>query len=263
LPEEARARQEIGLEVDCLDRDEITERYGIPSHGGLLTARAGVVDPVRLTRRLLERSIANGAGLVSRAGVFRIQGRRGAFSIETDRSRHRAAAVVFATGYETPPEVADPRVKLTSTYALVTEPLRAPPSWLGDTIVWETARPYTYLRGTDDGRILVGGADLPFRDPDRRDRRLRERRRVLERRLVRWLPTARGLETSYAWAGTFAENPDGLPLIGPVPGQPGLFTALAYGGNGIVFSVVAARLLRDQVLGLPNDDGRLFQLGKR
>ena len=36
-------------------------------------------------------------------------------------------------------------------------------------LVWESARPYLYMRGTPDGRLLVGGADVPFKNAAARD----------------------------------------------------------------------------------------------
>ena len=47
-----------------------------------------------------------------------------------------------------------------SSYALVSDPL--PAALLGgllDSLVWESARPYLYLRTTPDRRLLVGGED--------------------------------------------------------------------------------------------------------
>ena len=45
---------------------------------------------------------------------------------------------------------------------------------------------------------------------------------------------------AYAWAGTFATTPDGLPYVGTHAKYPRTWFALGYGGNGITFSVVAA-----------------------
>lgn len=36
-------------------------------------------------------------------------------------------------------------------------------------LIWETATPYIYLRTTSDNRILMGGKDIPFSNPVRRD----------------------------------------------------------------------------------------------
>ena len=53
----------------------------------------------------------------------------------------------------------------------------------------------------------------------------------------------------YQWAGTFDTTSDGLPLIGPVAGHKGIYAAYGYGGNGITFSFLAARLLGDLIAG--------------
>ena len=55
---------------------------------------------------------------------------------------------------------------------------------------------------------------------------------------------------AYAWAGSFAETRDGLPLIGRVPGMnPRLQFALCYGGNGITYSVHAGDMIRAGIEG--------------
>lgn len=51
------------------------------------------------------------------------------------------------------------------------------------------------------------------------------------------------LHSSYAIA-TFGEMPDSLPCIGAQADAPGALFALGYGGNGIVFSMIAADILR-------------------
>jgi len=43
---------------------------------------------------------------------------------------------------------------------------------LASTMVWESARPYLYMRTTGDGRLLVGGDDDNIDIPARRDRRV-------------------------------------------------------------------------------------------
>jgi glycine/D-amino acid oxidase-like deaminating enzyme/nitrite reductase/ring-hydroxylating ferredoxin subunit len=50
----------------------------------------------------------------------------------------------------------------------------------------------------------------------------------------------------YKWSSQYFEPADGLPYIGPLPGHTGkIYTATGYGGNGMVYSSVAAMLLKD------------------
>lgn len=50
---------------------------------------------------------------------------------------------------------------------------------------------------------------------------------------------------AFAWAGTFAETRDGLAFFGAHPQWgPRVLFAMAYGGNGITYSMIGAGLLR-------------------
>ena len=71
---------------------------------------------------------------------------------------------------------------------------------------------------------------------------------MLAERLTALWPRAR-IDIEYRWAGTFDTTSDGLPLIGPVPGAKGVYAAYGYGGNGITFSFLAARLIGDLIAG--------------
>jgi glycine/D-amino acid oxidase-like deaminating enzyme len=68
---------------------------------------------------------------------------------------------------------------------------------------------------------------------------------------------------AYAWAGSFAETRDGLPLIGRVPGMnPRLQFALCYGGNGITYSVHAGDMIRAGIEGQPHALDDVFGFGR-
>ena len=58
---------------------------------------------------------------------------------------------------------------LTSTYALISHPVAPEYLWPEHCLIWETADPYLYIRTTDGNRIIVGGEDEKFSDPEHRD----------------------------------------------------------------------------------------------
>jgi Rieske Fe-S protein len=63
----------------------------------------------------------------------------------------------------------------------------------------------------------------------------------------------------YRWSSQYFEPADGLPYIGHLPGNPGkILVATGFGGNGITYSSVAARLLTDIVLEKENPNIELF-----
>jgi hypothetical protein len=62
--------------------------------------------------------------------------------------------------------------------------------------------------------------------------------------------------------GGFAE-PGGLPFIGRPPGSDQVYMALGYGGNGITFSTIAARLITDLIVGRANADEAVFRFDRQ
>ncbi|HWC74045.1 MAG TPA: FAD-dependent oxidoreductase [Gemmatimonadales bacterium] len=261
LEKEAELRQRHGLDATYWTPERTEAAYGFHSHGALHTQLAGVLDPVRFTRVLLERAVGRGACLLTRTPALDIRQERNGLLVETPRGQTRAQWVIYAMGYEMPAALRPDMVALHTTYALVTEPTADLGPWRGQCIVWETSRPYFYMRPTEDRRVMIGGADTPFKSEALRDRLMPGRTKRLESRLRKWLPAVE-TQTAFVWAGTFAETPDGLPFIGPMPSCRQALYALGYGANGITFGAAAARILCDLVRGRPNDDARLFRLDR-
>jgi glycine/D-amino acid oxidase-like deaminating enzyme len=125
-------------------------------------------------------------------------------------------------------------------------------------MAWETARPYLYMRATPEGRVMVGGADDAIDIPARRDARVQRKAARLLQHMARLAPSL-PLVPTFAWAGTFAETRDGLPFFGPHPALDArVLVAMAYGGNGITYSVIGAQLLRARIERRPHPLAQLF-----
>ncbi len=262
LRRECALRRRHGFDVEWWPRSELVRRSTLPYPAALLTREAGRIDAHRFTHALLRAAVARGARVRDRTRVTRRTTQRGGIELATEQgSRIRARRLVVATGYETAPYLAEPLAQLVSTYALVTEPRAAFPGWPGDRLIWETARPYVYLRRTDDGRALIGGYDDPTRDPRRRAALLEHKITALARRFRQLLPEA-VCEVAYGWGGTFAETTDGLPYIGAHPRVPHTYFALGYGGNGITFSLIAAEIIRDLICAGGSRDADLFRFDR-
>jgi glycine/D-amino acid oxidase-like deaminating enzyme len=173
----------------------------------------------------------------------------------------RAKCIVFATGYEVVEILKRDIVNLNSSFAFVSEPIEDFPGWWEKCLLWETARPYFYMRTTVDGRALVGGEDENYRNPLRRDAAVGKKAAKLEKQFREMFP-AIDLQPAYAWAGTFGETKDGLAYIGAVPELPRCFFTLGFGGNGITYSVIAAEIIQDSIQGKKHPDARLFRFDR-
>lgn len=263
LREEFTLRRQHGFDLEWLDETAVRACFSFRRPAALLTREAAEVDPVRLTHALLQRAEVRGARIHAHTPVqqFAPLAAGGARLTAQSGLHVRADHVVFATGYETRHFPGVGRARLRSTYALASEPLAAFPGWHERALLWETDRPYLYLRTTSDGRALIGGLDDAFTTANERDARLPAKRAQLEQAFRELFP-AIPFRTEFAWAGTFAETADGLPYIGPHPDLPGALFCLSYGGNGITFGIIAANLIGELVRGRNPADAALFRFGR-
>ncbi|MBR2515477.1 MAG: FAD-binding oxidoreductase [Halomonas sp.] len=251
LKAELAIRQQHGFDVTWLERHEVLSTYGFEAPGAILSELAASIDPYRMTYQLFEKVVARGGEVYDRTQVERMEpSAQGVEIILTNGASLRCQQVVIAAGYESQNWLPESVAANRSSYAFVTDPL--PHEALGilrHTLVWESARPYLYMRSTQDGRLLVGGDDDEEDIPERRDARVIEKAQGLAAKIETLWP-ALDINPTFSWAGTFAETSDGLPYFGPHASLgPRVHFALAYGGNGITYSVVGAKLLRALIEG--------------
>ncbi len=263
LKREYQARQRHGLPVEQLDAAGVRERFGIDAPLALWTPHAARLDPYRFARVMLGQLGRRGVRVHDASEVqewtAEPQGLRLRMS---NGAQVRCAQLVVAAGYETQRWLKQRVAMNHSSYALITEPLDTLPLQLEDNVIWESARPYVYLRGTDDRRIIIGGEDDRLDLPAKRAAALPRKVGKLMDRLRALAPDIQP-ELSFSWAGTFAETDDGLPFVGNAPGHdPRVHFVMAYGGNGITYSTIAAAMVRDAIQGKRHPLDALFGFGR-
>ena len=151
------------------------------------------------------------------------------------------------------------------TFVLATEPVgrvQRDDIGLSDVMVWDTERPYHYARWTPQHRLLLGGEDRLITPGASRRRESRTATRDLRAYFEMLLPGLAAAGTARAWEGLFAMTADSLPYIGPHRRYPRHWFALGYGGNGMTFSFLAARLLLERWQGVMSGDQALFEFDR-
>jgi glycine/D-amino acid oxidase-like deaminating enzyme len=257
LAHECQARNAIGLHTAYLTRQALQARYGIRREAALVSFDTLSVDPLKLAAGFLRRALANGAQLFApvtvedvECGPEQVYVRTGAGPVLT------AHYAVYAMGYEMPHAVRPTGHTVHSTYAMATKPQPAQ-LWPGHCHIWEAAAPYLYARTTPDGRVLCGGEDEAFQDEAQRDALLAPKTARLEHKLRRLFPQL-DCHAAFAWCGSFGASPTGLPTIGAIPDKPGCLAILAFGGNGMTYSRIAAEVIALQLTGRHDVDADLF-----
>ena len=259
---EYKARRAAGIEIELLGTKELKKLFHFTKPGGLLSKDGGQVDAYKLAHALLEQVERRGNKVFDLSPVTRIKHLKAGVELTiSEKHKIKARNLIIACGYESQQYLPKKIGSLHSTYAIISEPFTQQEFWYGNSLIWETAAPYLYLKVTDDHRVLIGGKDVPYYDPNKRDKLLSTKSRQLENAFSALFPRLE-FKTDFQWAGTFSSTKDGLPYIGSIPERPHTFFALGFGGNGITFSQIASKIILDQLMGRKNPDADIFSFNR-
>jgi glycine/D-amino acid oxidase-like deaminating enzyme len=255
LEKEFEVRKKHGLPVKYLNEKELLSKYNIKRKAALYNNQSAQVDTYKLCQAILNYHRKNsGLKVFSHTDVVKIQSEKNSITATTNKDFSiKANKIAAAPGFESEHLLDEKVMQLSSTYVIVSQPMKSVDLWKEKCLIWETARPYLYIRTTADNRIMVGGFDEPFQDPKKRDALMEKKNKDILKRFKKLFPESK-IEIDFYWCGTFGGTKDGLPFIGEHKKHPNMYFALGYGGNGITFSVIAAEMIKDMYLDKYKED---------
>jgi glycine/D-amino acid oxidase-like deaminating enzyme len=250
LHAEHMLRERAGLPGIYLDYLTLKREFGFDREAAIISPGSADADPLLLAHALINSALAQGGDLYDAEAASYSSFGHGVLVRMDDGLEIEAKHVVLATGYVMPEFMKTDLHTTASSWAIATPPQTQPDAlWRDGALIWEASEDYLYARTTLDNRIIIGGEDEDaVTDPDERDALMPAKRDTLLRKLKVLRPGANA-EAEFIWSGAFGQTEDGLPLIGEVPGQPNLFAAYGYGGNGITFSFLASRIIGKMLAG--------------
>ncbi|WP_232697151.1 NAD(P)/FAD-dependent oxidoreductase [Brevibacillus daliensis] len=251
--------KKMGFPVTYFTEGQIAERFPFKKLAGLYSEGDAEVNPYKLAHGLIQYGQQRGMRVFEKTEIKRHRMEEGKLLFLSSNGSHiRCKYAVYATGYETQEYKSNSNAFLGSTYALATQPYEDFSSWTDRCLIWETARPYLYIRTTADNRVIAGGLDIATAKEQDRDKRLLHKTELLIEKLQELFPTLPEMKAEYAWAGTIGGTHDGLPLFGPQEGYPNSYFILGYGGNGTVCSTVGSLILKDLITKGHHPDAEMF-----
>lgn len=212
------------------------------------------VHPLEYLRVLSQRARAAGALLFESTRMLDVEEGEPCRVI-TESGTLRARDVLVLTNVPVSNRfVIHTKIAAYRTYALAA---RLPQSELRDldALFEDMDDPYHYIRlqDTSEGTFLiVGGEDHKTGKEEQSEDRVRR----LEEYTRRRFPDA---QIQYRWSGQVIEPSDGLPYIGRNPHSEHVYIGTGYSGTGMTFGTLAAMIVSDAVLGLPNRWAELYR----
>lgn len=263
LQEEYKARIDAGINVELLNRKDISLQYGFSAPIAIRSSQGATTNAYMFAHFLHQDSIKRGLKIFDRTKIVSKRYKKNGVELHTEQGHIiHAKKVINATGYEVTEFLDKNIVQLKSTYALASENIESPdPVWKTGAMLWNTANPYLYMRLTKDNRVIVGGRDENFYNPSLRDKMIKRKSHLLVKDFSKLFPSIQ-LIPEYSWTGTFGSTKDSLPYIGTYDKTPHTYYSLGFGGNGIVFSLIAAEIICDMIRGKINKHSSLFSFAR-
>lgn len=258
LQEEYNTLRHYGFPVEYFTDSDIKKKYSFTKQAGLYTHGDAEVNPYLLAHSLLHKANQMGATIYEHTEAVHIKKRQGDLICYTKTGNQIVAkSIIMATGYEALFGKKEKNTIVETSYAVVTNEIDQFEGWHEQSLIWETARPYLYFR-TYQNRIIVGGLDEAMQIQTIGDTKLLHKRDILINIVKEMFPQYKNIQAEYYWAAAFGGSHDGLPILKEDKKIHNLFYALPYGGNGIVYGMVFAKLFEQLFTNKEREDFSLF-----
>jgi D-amino-acid dehydrogenase len=250
--ETARELGAAGLEVTLLDRAEVAEAEPAlrGAHGGALYPGDAHVDSLVFAQRVAEAARARGAVFAEGIEVLRVLREPTTLRLDTTAGSLAAERIVLAAGVWSRRLAADIGAILPIEgakgyhveYAGAGVRLRRPVFMAERRVV---ATPL-------DGRLRLAGTLELGTDPERVDPRRVE---AVTRAGTEHIEGLAGSRVTHVWRGLRPMSADGMPIVGPSPGDERVLIATGHGMLGITLAPVTAEHVASLARGdaLPHD----------
>ena len=247
-------------ELTFLSKEEIEEKYPFSRDAAIYSYNDAEINPFRYTHALIdyaakksvrvyEHTEMNGHNYDKEHNRMIVSTKNG-YSIQ---ARH----VIFAAGYEGLEIKKEKMASFVSTFTVTTNPIADLSDWYNRTLIWETARPYIFMRTTKDNRIIIGGLDDNTNYPDDRDSKLVNKKNKLLEELNKRFPTINA-QAEFYLAAFYGGIVDGIPVIGQYEQYPNCYFLFAFGDNGTVYSQLLSKIIVTDIVEGTSPDLALY-----
>jgi glycine oxidase len=244
LKKHVELQQNSGIRCEWVEGPRLQRlEPGLSDHvfGAAYSPRERHVNPGLITRAFASAAAKAGATIREKVALTGFLG-RGAMldGVKTNKGDEHADAVVLAAG----PWTGD----LTRRLGF---PLRTPPM-RGQMLAYRSGA-VTHALWGDDGYLVPKPGGIVFAGATVEDAGFRKYTTKtgiagLQRMARALVPALKGASLASSWAGLRPGSPDGLPVLGLVPGRENVYIAAGHFRNGVLLAPITGKALGALIL---------------
>lgn len=247
-------QQSLGLDVELLGRDEITDVVsildvdGMDAIGATFCPSDGHADPFKTTHAYADAARRLGATFYPFTEVEDVLTKDGEVAgVRTNRGDITSEYVINAAGAWSKQVAAMAGVELPNTPTkkeiLVTERMAR----VFDAMVI-SFKDGIYFSQQEEGQVL-GGIPPPEKVTGYDDTATLSFLQHMSRTLTRYAPVLRHMRVLRQWTGYYDVTPDARPILGEVDELQGFVQCNGFSGHGFMLAPVVARVLAQRIAG--------------
>ena len=158
-------------------------------------------------------------------------------------------SVILTNGVHMLKYLKEDNITLNKTFTVITEPVKDLDENIINVVAKDINFPNTTIAFTKDKRIIVCGEDIKQNEKMVNDEYFMQfangkyKKMFLIFRKLLNIPD--DVKITNCFSGMYVDTKDSLPIIDELDNMPNVYCNLATGKNGIIFSMIGARMLKD------------------
>lgn len=169
--------------------------------------------------------------------------------ITDNRFKIFSNSVILTNGIHTLEHIKNDNITLNKTFTVVTEKIKDLDDNITKVVAKDINFPNITVGITQDKRIIVSGEDIKQNERMVNDKYLMRfadgKYKKMYLNFKKLLNISNDVKMTNCFSGMYLDTKDGLPIIDEIENMPNVYCNLGTGKNGIIFSMIGARMLKE------------------
>lgn len=170
-------------------------------------------------------------------------------AVTDNRFKIYSKNIILTNGIHALEYLKDDNITLNKTFTIVTEKINELDNNITRVVAKDINYPNTTIGFTQDKQVIVSGEDIKQNEHMINDKYLMRfadgKYKKMYLTYKRLLNISQNVKITNCFSGLYLDTKDALPIIDELDNMPNIYCNLSTGKNGIIFSMIGARMLRN------------------